>query len=204
MRSFVSTPTNWWEDVYRSSDVADLPWYTPNLDSDLERALKEHLVSGARVLDIGTGPATQAIALTKRGYEVVATDIAPSAIAKARHAASREAVRIDFRVDNILASKLQDALVDAIVDRGVFHTLAPDARPTYVAAVHRVLRPAGLLFLKTFSDKEPGSYGPHRISAQELRDAFRSRFTVESIVDAAFQGTLRPSPKAWFATMRRR
>ena len=199
----VSAPTNRWEDLYRSADVADLPWYTPVLDSDFNRALKEHLGTGGRVLDLGTGPATQAIALAKRGYDVVATDIAPSAIAKAKQAAAREAVRIDFRVDNILESKLPEALADAIVDRGVFHTLDPESRPTYVTVVHRILRPSGFLFLKTFSDKEPGSYGPQRITVKELREAFRPRFDIESIVDAKFQGTLRPSPKAWFATMRR-
>ncbi len=197
-------PTDWWEDLYRRSDVSELPWYTPHLDADFELALKHYLPTGGRVLDLGTGPATQAVALAKRGYEVVASDVAPSAIEKARHLATRESVRIDFRVDNILDSKLEDALVDAIVDRGVFHVMPPESRPRYVAAVHRILRPRGFLFLKAFSNQEPRQEGPYRFSAPELRSYFEKQFEVLSIGDAIFYGTLGDPPKALIAAFRRR
>jgi cyclopropane fatty-acyl-phospholipid synthase-like methyltransferase len=200
----VPAPTSWWEDLYRSSNVADLPWYTPLLDSDFELALKMRLPEGGKVLDLGTGPATQAIALAKRGYEVVASDVAPSAIEKAKHMAAREAVRIDFRVDNILDSKLEDGLVDAIVDRGVFHVMPPESRPRYVAAVQRILRPRGYLLLKAFSDKEPRQEGPYHISPAELRARFERDFEVLSIGDASFQGLLPHPPKSLFAVLRRR
>lgn len=197
-------PTDWWEELYRRSDVSDLSWYTPLLDSDFELALKTRLPDGGRVLDLGTGPATQAIALAKRGYDVVASDVAPSAIQKAKHAAAREDVRIDFRVDNILDSGLEDALVDAIVDRGVFHVLPPESRPRYVAAVRRILRPRGYLFLKAFSDEEPREEGPYHFSPAELRSYFEASFEVLSIEDAAFHGTLADPPRALLASLRRR
>lgn len=200
----MSTPTDWWEDVYRKSDVTDLPWYSPVLDADFERALKAHVPAEGRVLDLGTGPATQAIQLAKRGYDVVATDIASSAIAKARHAAAKEGVRIDFRVDDILDSQLPDALVDAIMDRGVFHTLEPESRPRYAAEVRRILRPEGFLLLKAFSDKERRQGGPYHFSPSELRACFRDSFDVLSVDDAAFHGTLGESPKALIAVFRRR
>ncbi len=203
-RTDVATPTDWWEDIYRSSDVKDLPWYTPSLDVNFDKALHAHLPQRGRVLDLGTGPATQAIALAKRGYDVVATDISPSAIRKARHAATREGVRIDFRVDNVLESKLEDALVDGIVDRGMFHTLPPESRARYVATVSRILRPRGFLFLKTFSHKEPRSFGPYHFSPQELRALFASVFEPLSIEDAAFDGTLEHAPKALIAVFQRR
>lgn len=200
----VPSPTSWWEDLYRSSDVASLPWYSPSLDVDLGAALAIRAKPGIRVLDLGTGPGTQAIALAKRGYEVVATDIAPSAVRKAAHVAEREKVRIEFRVDNILDSKLEDGLVDAIVDRGVFHVMPPESRPRYVAAVHRILRPRGLLFIKAFSDKEPRQQGPFHFSPAELRGNFEAAFDVLSIEDATFQGTLPEDPKALVAVFRRR
>ncbi len=197
-------PTDWWEEVYRNSDVTDLPWYTPLLDTDFELALKARLPPGVRVLDLGTGPATQAIALARRGYEVVASDVAPSAITKAQHAAAREHVRIDFRVDNILDSRLDESLVDAVMDRGVFHTLPPESRPRYVTAVRRILRPQGYLFLKAFSDKEPRQEGPYHISPAELRAQFEGNFEVLSIADATFQSPIARPPKSLFAVLRRR
>ncbi len=204
MGPVVPAPTNWWEDLYRNSEVSQLPWYMPTLDVDIGTALVTRVKAGSRVLDLGTGPATQAIALAKRGYDVVATDVAPSAIAKARHAAERERVRIDFRVDNILDSRLEDGLVDAVVDRGVFHVLPPGARPRYVTTVHRILRPGGFLFLKAFSDKEPQQEGPYHFSPDDLRSYFEGSFDVLSIEDSTFHGTLAEPPKSLIAAFRRR
>ncbi len=196
-------PTNRWDQLYRTSDVRSLPWYTTNLDPDIEAAVTRFVPDHGRILDLGTGPATQAIALAKRGYDVIATDISESAIRKARGAAKEAGVRIDFRVDNILGSRLEDGLVGTIVDRGVFHVLSPEDRPLYVEAVRRVLKPDGLLVLKTFSDKERSGYGPYRLSSREIREYFRTAFDVLSTKDTLFQGTLEPSPKALFAVLRR-
>lgn len=193
-----------WEDLYRTHEITDLPWFTPTLDADLGTALTTRVKSGGRVLDLGTGPGTQAIALAKRGYEVVASDIAPTAVRKASHRAEREGVRIDFRVDNILDSHLEDGLVDAIVDRGVFHTLPPESRPGYVARVAQILRPRGYLFVKVFSDQEPRQFGPHHFTPAELRSSFEPSFEVLSIDDATFDGPLDEPPRALLAVFRHR
>ncbi len=197
-------PTGDWETLYATSDVATLPWYNPELDSDVEQALKVHRLKGGRILDLGTGPATQAMNLAKRGFDVLATDISSSAIKKAKAAAKAAGLSIEFRVDNVLQSKLGPNLVDAIIDRGVFHVLPKDKRPIYVQTVHRVLRPNGWLFLKCFSIKEPGTWGPFRISPSELRGYFRESFEILSVDEAVFQGNVAPPPKALFATFRRR
>jgi len=196
-------PTGDWEKLYASSDVATLPWYNPDLDADIERALKANHLRGGRLLDLGTGPATQAMNLAKRGFDVVATDISSSAIKKAKAAAKQSGLSIRFLVDNVLQSKLAANLVDVIVDRGVFHVLPKAKRPLYVRTVHRVLRLNGWLFLKCFSDKEPGTWGPHRIAEPELLGYFRGPFEILSVVETVFQGNVKPPPKALFATFRR-
>ena len=142
--------------------------------------------------------------LAKRGFDVLATDISPSAIKKAKASAKAAGLSIGFLVDNVVKSKLGPNLVDAIVDRGVFHVLPLEKRPVYVQTVHRVLRPDGWLFLKCFSDKEPGTWGPHRIAEAKLTEYFRGPFDVQSVVETVFQGNVSPSPKALFATFRRR
>jgi len=199
----VSQRTTWWEGLYATSDVEDLPWYTPDLDKDFERALTGHRLQGKRILDLGTGPATQAMNLAKRGFDVVGTDISPSAIKKAKAAAKAAGLAIEFRVDDILTSRLPASLVDVIMDRGVFHVLPPEKRSVYADTVHRILRPHGWLLLKCFSDKQPGTFGPYRISSKELRGYFAKKFEILSIADSTFQGTLKPNPKTLFATFRR-
>lgn len=197
-------PTGDWEKLYATSDVATLPWYNPDLDADIERGLKEHDLTGGRILDLGTGPATQAMHLAKRGFDVLATDISSSAIRKAKAVARAAGLSIEFRVDNVLTSKLGPNLVDSIIDRGVFHVLPKEKRPIYVQTVHRVLRPNGWLFLKCFSVKQPGTWGPLRLAKPELLGYFRGPFDVLSVVETVFQGNVQPSPKALFATFRRR
>ncbi len=141
--------------------------------------------------------------LARRGFDVVGTDISPSAIKKARAAAKTAGLSIEFRVDDILASKLPAGFVDVIMDRGVFHVLPPEKRSAYANTVHRILRPRGWLLLKCFSDKQPGTFGPYRIAAKELRGYFAKKFEILSIANSTFQGTLKPNPKALFATFRR-
>jgi len=62
-----------------------------------------------------------------------------------------------------------------------------------------------------FSDSEPGTQGPRRVSQAELRSAFADGWAVESLVPSRFE--VRPDvpdvvfspggPKAWFAVIRR-
>jgi hypothetical protein len=75
----------------------------------------------------------------------------------------------------------------------------------------RVLQPGGRLFLMCFSDAEPGTEGPRRLSRQELYDAFSDGWEIESIqptqvdINPAFTEIKfsEGGPKAWFAIVRR-
>ncbi|MBI4711003.1 MAG: class I SAM-dependent methyltransferase, partial [Candidatus Omnitrophica bacterium] len=85
-----------WEALYREQDVERMPWFTPELDSDFVRTLKDLKIRSAHVLDLGTGPGTQAIALAKLGFDVVASDISASAIRKAEARARQKGATIRF------------------------------------------------------------------------------------------------------------
>ena len=64
-----------WEEKYSNEETETMPWYYPNLDPDFKDALEMLEVVSGDVLDIGTGPGTQAIELAKRGFKVTGTDI---------------------------------------------------------------------------------------------------------------------------------
>ena len=84
-------------------------------------------------------------------------------------------------------------------------------RRRYVEGLARVLKPGGRLFLLCFSDEEPGTQGPRRVSKTELRDAFAEGWSIESIEPSRFE--VRPDlkdlafseggPKAWFVVVQR-
>ncbi|OUL27294.1 hypothetical protein BV378_11760 [Nostoc sp. RF31YmG] len=51
-----------WEALYQEQAVETMPWFNPSLDPDVEEALLNLGLSNGSVLDLGTGPGTQAIA----------------------------------------------------------------------------------------------------------------------------------------------
>jgi cyclopropane fatty-acyl-phospholipid synthase-like methyltransferase len=192
-----------WEELYKQDVIEKLPWYWPALDPDLDAALARHGLTSGHMLDQGTGPGTQAMALAERGFTVTASDVSAAALVYASRKAKERGVEVNFVQDNVLASHLTGPF-DAIFDRGCFHVLAPEQRAGYVETMHRLLAALGLLFVKTFSRHQPGEQGPHRFLPEDLRHIFGHRFEVVEILDTVYQGQLDPYPKALFATLRRR
>jgi SAM-dependent methyltransferase len=191
-----------WETLYKSQKVETMPWYNKNFDSDLEKELDERRIvnGGKRFLDLGTGPATQALWLAKRGFRVIGSDISEAAVNRARRIYANEK-NINFRVDDILNSKFKDNEFDYIFDRGCFHVLSPADRQNYIRKIKGILKVHGILFLKCFSNKEPRQEGPYKFSQDEIRDLFNESFRIDSIKETVYQGTLNPLPKALFIVM---
>ena len=192
-----------WDNLYANeTGIGSLPWYNKDLDDDLREHLSTMDITRGRILDLGTGPATQAIGLSKLGFQVTATDISENAITRAK----RMSNSIEFIVDDILESKLKEKdSFDYIFDRGCFHVLEPSSRQRYVNQVSRILRDGGLLFLKTFSTKEPSrGGGPYRFSIDEIDSVFSDRFVRESFKETVYQGTLDILPKALFIVLRKK
>ncbi|MBS1985881.1 MAG: class I SAM-dependent methyltransferase [Bdellovibrionales bacterium] len=188
-----------WEQLYQTSEISTLPWYTPELDADLAAELQQRNLDQGTFLDVGTGPGTQAIQLQKLGFTVTGTDLSVAAIDRAQ----KLSTQVTFIQDDILRSKITGPF-DFIFDRGCFHTLDPESRAEYVRAVARMLAPRGLLFLKTFSHEQPGDWGPHRFTANDLRNIFGATFFTESVRATIYQGTLAEQPKALFAVLRKK
>ena len=192
-----------WQEFYRDRAAGELPWYYPELDPDLESALARDVITGGLALDLGCGPGTQAVALAERGFHVTATDVSADAIEQARALSQARGVKIEFAVDDVMQSRLEHAF-DVVFDRGCYHVFAPAERTGYVATLAKLVRPGGTLFLKCFSDEQPGAVGPYQSHPDEVRAVFGEVFEVVSIVRTIYQGTLAHPPKALFCTLHRR
>ncbi len=192
-----------WEATYAEGQVEAMPWFYEALDHDVEAAVGRLGIAGGRFLDLGTGPGTQAIAMASRGFHVTASDLSPTAIAKAAARASRSDAQVHFVADDILATQLAGPF-DLVLDRGCFHVFTEERRAAYVATVARLVAPGGHLFLKTFSVNQPGTEGPHRFSPEMIRALFDERFEIQSIDETVYHGTLSPFPIALFTVMTRR
>src|SRR6266542_6223000 len=108
-----------WEVLYREQEIESMPWFNPELDEDLEKALDELGLRSGSALDLGTGPGTQAIHLARLGFTVTATDISEAATRLASEKARKEGIEITWEQDDILDTRL-DRQFDLIFDRGLF------------------------------------------------------------------------------------
>ena len=74
-----------------------------------------------------------------------------------------------------------------------------------------VLKPGGRLYQLCYSDDEPGTQGPRRVSEKEIRNSFAEGWVIESIEHSRYE--VRPDPKdlsfkgggpkAWFVVVKR-
>ena len=114
------------------------------------------VVSGTRVLDVGTGPGFVALAAASRGASVVAADQSTAMVAIAR------AAGVDAVVASVEALPYDDASFDAVTAGYLLnHLPRPEAG---VASLARVLRPGGRLALTVWElpEENPalGLFGP--------------------------------------------
>ena len=82
--------------------------------------------------------------------------------------------------------------------------MTDDERPVFAWQIHRVLKPGGKYFMLSFSDKEPGDYGPRRISKAEIESTFTPLFNIIYIKDSALDSEIGLSSiKAYLMLARR-
>ncbi len=163
------------------------------------------------VLDVGCGTGENLLCLAARGHEAWGLDFVPVAIERAQAKAAQRKIAAHFLVGNALELTKLGRQFDTVIDCGLFHTFTDEERPVFVNGLGEVLGPGGLLCMLCFSDEEPGTVGPRRISQQEIRDAFRKGWKVQSIEPVCFDAIppkdgprFSPGgPKAWLARIER-
>ena len=190
-----------WDEYYKANPLEQVPWYTDRIDDDFASLLEKHAKGLRTVLDLGTGPGTAAIYLARAGFLVTATDISPTAIEIAKSRAGEASAQITWMVDDIVRSEIKGKF-DMIHDRGCFHILKPTLRARYVDQVTRLLHRGGLLFIKTFSKREPGDWGPNRFDVDELQSYFRPGFALLASSEVDFPSTFERQPAGLIAVFR--
>jgi cyclopropane fatty-acyl-phospholipid synthase-like methyltransferase len=157
------------------------------------------------VLDAGCGTGEHTLMLAELGLEVVGVDIAPTAIARARQKAAERGLSATFLVADVLALDRLGRRFRTVIDSGVFHVFRTEEEVAgYVASLHGVLEPDAVLHLMCFSDEQPGTEGPRRVSQGDLRAAFADGWRIESIEPASFEvNTPGGAARAWLARILR-
>lgn len=163
------------------------------------------------VLDAGCGTGENALFFAGRGHKVTGIDFLSNPIEKAKRKAAERGLRATFLVFDALALKDLPEVFDSAIDSGLFHVFSDEDRARYVAGLASVLKPGGRLYLLCFSDEEPGTQGPRRVTQREIRAAFSDGWDVEEIRPSRFEARTdleaisfsEGGPRAWFSEIRR-
>ena len=199
----MTTQPTGWDSAYEAGSRA--PWDIGRPQPAFVRLADGGLLRG-RVLDAGCGSGEHALLAAARGADVVGVDVSPRAIDRARRKAGERGIAVRFEVADALRLGELGLTFDTVIDSGLFHVFDDADRARYVTSLALVLEPGGTCYLMCFSDRQPGTMGPRRVSQEELRAAFSDGWAVASIVADAFEvnpGLGTPTAQAWLATIRR-
>jgi cyclopropane fatty-acyl-phospholipid synthase-like methyltransferase len=188
-----------WNSVYEGSP----PWEIGRPQPNFVMLADAGKLQG-RVLDVGCGTGEHVMLAASHGAEAMGVDVAELAIERARAKAQQRGIRVTFEVGDALHLERLGRQFDVITDSGVFHVFDDEERPVYVNSLRSALRPRGMYYLMCFSDRQPGDWGPRRVSQAELRAAFVEGWSIESIEPAKFAVTIDDNgAEAWLATIER-
>ena len=187
-----------WDDSYTGPSP---PWDIGRPQPAFLRLAEAGALRGA-LLDAGCGTGEHTILAARHGASALGVDVSARAIEIARRKAAEQAVDASFEVVDALGLATLGEAFDTIVDSGLFHVFDDARRARYVTALAAILRPGGHLHLMCFSDRQPGDWGPRRVSEAELRASFGSGWRMDSLARDHFDinpGMGALTAEAWLA-----
>jgi ubiquinone/menaquinone biosynthesis C-methylase UbiE len=188
---------NFFEAVYQ----AEPPWDIGHPQKEIIQLEQAGEIVGS-VLDVGCGTGENALYLAAHNHEVWGTDFTPTAIKKAEEKAAQRNLHVTFLVLNVLELHTLGREFDTVIDSGLFHALSDEDRPVFVSNLAAVIHRGGTYFMLCFSELEPGSYGPRRITQAEIRDSFLDGWHINYIRPATMEGRMRPEgAHAWLSSI---
>jgi ubiquinone/menaquinone biosynthesis C-methylase UbiE len=118
----------------------------------------------------------------------VGIDAAPRAIARARSKAEERGSSAQFEVADALELEALGRVFRTAIDSGLFHVFDDADRDRFARSLASVVETDGRYHLLCFSEHEPGTWDPRRVSQAEIRGLFvEPDWRAEEIAAAGFQ-----------------
>jgi SAM-dependent methyltransferase len=165
--------TGWFEALYASAEgeVQVIPWADQSSNPNLLAWLEQHNVQGEgrRALVVGCGLGDDAEELARRGFQVVAFDIAPSAIAWCKQRFPTSSVEY-VTADVLAAPEHWKAHFDFVFESYTLQVL-PIQRARAITAIADFVAEAGILLLicRGREPEEPAGNMPWPLTRADLQ-----------------------------------
>jgi SAM-dependent methyltransferase len=162
---------SFFDEVYRGR----APWDVESAQPHLLALFDEYPPAGL-ILDLGCGTGDLAIALARRGHEVLGLDFASAAIAAAEERAAalptEQRSRLEFRVADALHPSAHAGRVGSIVDSGFYHLFDAPERSRLAEDLARALGPGGRYYMLGFAIAIPSPDAPRQVTVEEVAALF--------------------------------
>jgi ubiquinone/menaquinone biosynthesis C-methylase UbiE len=115
------------------------------------------VAAGERVLDVGCGTGTLALAAKRRvgaNGSVHGVDASQEMIARAQTKTARSGLLVEFKVGAAQALPFPDAQFDVVLCTLALHHLPEDARVAAIGEMHRVIKPGGRVLIVEFGKRQ--------------------------------------------------
>jgi cyclopropane fatty-acyl-phospholipid synthase-like methyltransferase len=179
------------------------PWDIGRPQPAFLELMEGGLMTG-RVLDVGCGTGEHALMAAGAGLEATGIDSAPTAIGLAKRKAQERKLEARFLVWDALDLRSLGEEFDTALDCGLFHVFDDDDRQRYVESLRSAIPSGGRYFMLCFSEKQPGDWGPRRVTEREIRDSFAEGWRIDAIEPSRLQVTFDPEgAHAWRVSMTR-
>jgi SAM-dependent methyltransferase len=188
---------------FDESYLSTPPWDIGRPQAAFGRLAEAGAFAGS-VLDSGCGTGEHALLAASHGLATLGIDAAPRAIERARRKAAERGLGARFEVWDALDLPGLGVRFDTVLDCGLFHVFGDHERGAYVSSLRAVISPGGRYFMLCFSDRQPGDWGPRRVTGDEIRASFADGWRVESIEPAVLDITIDPDgAQAWLSVITR-
>lgn len=163
-------PYDSWEQVYRQSNLHELPWDTLEAHPLLVEMLKDHQAKpSARALDLGCGTGASSRLLAKVGYEVEAWDISETAISRAMALSKDCGTAIRFVAGNAIKSALNSTnKYSLVLDFFFLHHVQPNDIEAHFSGIRSALNSGGTYIVGVFVHDGNSLRRPSLFSAGEV------------------------------------
>ncbi len=170
---------NFWENFYQTENIG---WDRGATSLNLLNWLDNGDLSPCRILVPGCGNGYEVLTLAEKGFEVVAVDIAPSAVTNLQKALKDNQLIAEVIQSDFFSLDFSANPFDAIYEQTCLCALQPSEWSRFEQWLYQSLKPAGKLYSQFMQTHQEGG-PPFHCDMDEMRQLFsdeRWQWTTEN------------------------